>query len=47
MAIFRKNEGCVAIGHRLEARTPPPHMFPCDRSHSWFSGGDHFLAKNP
>jgi hypothetical protein len=23
-----------------------PHMFPCHRSHSWFSGGDHFLAKN-
>jgi hypothetical protein len=22
-------------------------MFPCDRSHSWFSGGDHFLAENP
>jgi hypothetical protein len=21
-------------------------MFPCHRSHSWFSGGDHFLAKN-
>jgi hypothetical protein len=23
------------------------HMFPYHRSHSWFSGGDHFLAKNP
>src|SRR6187455_2578713 len=22
-----------------------PHMFPCHRSHSWISGGDHFLAK--
>jgi hypothetical protein len=22
-------------------------MFPFHRSHSWFSGGDHFLAKNP
>jgi hypothetical protein len=25
----------------------PPHMFPCHRSHSWISGGDHFLVKNP
>jgi hypothetical protein len=24
-----------------------PHMFPCRRSHSWISGGDHFLGKNP
>jgi hypothetical protein len=24
-----------------------PHMFPCPRSHSWISGGDHFLVKNP
>jgi hypothetical protein len=23
-----------------------PHMFPCHRSHSWISGGDHFLGKN-
>jgi hypothetical protein len=23
------------------------HMFPCYRSHSWISGGDHFLVKNP
>src|SRR5688572_7243047 len=22
-------------------------MFPCHRSHSWISGGDHFLVKNP
>jgi hypothetical protein len=21
--------------------------FPCHRSHSWISGGDHFLDKNP
>jgi hypothetical protein len=21
-----------------------PHMFPCPRSHSWISGGDHFLV---
>src|SRR6187455_515778 len=21
-------------------------MFPCHRSHSWISGGDHFLVKN-
>ena len=21
-----------------------PHMFPCHRSHSWISGGDHFLV---
>jgi hypothetical protein len=24
-----------------------PHMFSCHRSHSWISGGDHFLVKNP
>src|SRR6187551_2992969 len=47
MAIFDKNGGCVAIDHRPEARTPHPHMFPCHRSHSWISGGDHFLVKNP
>ena len=23
-----------------------PHMFPCHRSHSLISGGDHFLVKN-
>jgi hypothetical protein len=23
-----------------------PHMFPCHRSHSWISGGGHFLVKN-
>jgi hypothetical protein len=22
-------------------------MFPYHRSHSWISGGDHFLVKNP
>jgi hypothetical protein len=24
-----------------------PHMFPGHRTHSWISGGDHFLVKNP
>ena len=47
MAIFDKNGGCVAIDHRPKARTPRPHMFPCHRSHSLISGGDHFLVKNP
>jgi hypothetical protein len=47
MAIFDKNGGCVAIDHRPEAHTPHPHMFPCHRSHSWISSGDHFLVKNP
>jgi hypothetical protein len=23
-----------------------PHMFPCHRSHSWISGGDHLLVKS-
>jgi hypothetical protein len=23
------------------------HMFPCHRTHSWISCGDHFLVKNP
>jgi hypothetical protein len=43
----RQNRGSVAIDHRPEAHTPHPHMFPCRRSHSWISGGDHFLGKNP
>jgi hypothetical protein len=33
------------INRRLLQFTP--HMFPCHRSHSWISGGDHFLVKNP
>jgi hypothetical protein len=44
---FRQNRGSVAIDHQPEAHTPHPHMFPCRRSHSWISGGDHFLGKNP
>jgi hypothetical protein len=24
-----------------------PQRFSCHRSHSWISGGDHFLVKNP
>jgi hypothetical protein len=24
-----------------------PNMFPCHRSHSWISSGDHFFVKNP
>jgi hypothetical protein len=47
MAIFDKM-GVVwplIIDRRLLHLTP--HMFPCHRSHSWISGGDHFLVKNP
>jgi hypothetical protein len=44
---FRQNGGSVAIDHRPEARTPPPHMFNCHRSQSWISRGGHFLVKNP
>jgi hypothetical protein len=47
MAIFDKN-GVVwplIIDQRLINLTP--HMFPCHRSHSFISGGDHFLVKNP
>jgi hypothetical protein len=47
MAIFDKNGGCVANDHQLEARKPHPHMFPCHRSHSLISSGDHLLVKNP
>jgi hypothetical protein len=47
MSIFVKNGGCETDDHRLEARTPHPHMFPCRRSHYWISGGDRFLVKNP
>jgi hypothetical protein len=47
MAIFDKNWGCVAIDHRPEVVHLTPHMFSCHRSHSWISGGDHFLDKNP
>jgi hypothetical protein len=46
MAIFDKM-GVVwpfIIDQRLVHLTP--HMFPCHRSHSWISGGDHFLGKN-
>jgi hypothetical protein len=32
------------IDQRLVHLTP--HMFPCPRSHSWISGGDHLLVKN-
>jgi hypothetical protein len=32
------------INQRLVHLTP--HMFPCHRSHSWISSGDHFLVKN-
>jgi hypothetical protein len=35
----------LIIDQRLVHLTP--HMFPCHRSHSWISGGDHFLVKNP
>jgi hypothetical protein len=35
----------LIIDKRLEHFTP--HMFSCYRSHSWISGGDHFLVKNP
>jgi hypothetical protein len=35
----------LIIDQRLVHLTP--HMFPSHRSHSWISGGDHFLVKNP
>jgi hypothetical protein len=35
----------LIIDQRLVHLTP--HMFPCHRSHSWISPGDHFLVKNP
>jgi hypothetical protein len=35
----------LIIDQRLIHLTP--HKFPCHRSHSWISGGDHFLVKNP
>jgi hypothetical protein len=34
----------LIINQRLVHLTS--HMFPCHRSHSWISGGDHFLVKN-
>jgi hypothetical protein len=34
----------LIIDQRLVNLTP--HMFPSHRSHSWISGGDHFLVKN-
>jgi hypothetical protein len=47
MAIFVKMGVLwpLIIDQRLVHLTP--HMFPCHRSHSWISGGDHFLGKNP
>jgi hypothetical protein len=35
----------LIIDQRLIHLTP--YMFPCHRSHSWISGGDQFLVKNP
>jgi hypothetical protein len=35
----------LIIGERPIYLTP--HIFSCHRSHSWISGGDHFLVKNP
>jgi hypothetical protein len=35
----------LIINQRLVHLTPL--MFPCHRSHSWISGGDHFMVKNP
>jgi hypothetical protein len=35
----------LIIHQRLVHLTP--HMFPCHRSYSWISGGDHFLVRNP
>jgi hypothetical protein len=47
MAIFDKMEVVwpLIIDQRLVHLTP--HMFTCHRSHSWISGGNHFLGKNP
>jgi hypothetical protein len=45
--LFSKEMGVVwpfIIDQRLVQFTP--HMFTCHRSHSWISGGDHFLVKN-
>jgi hypothetical protein len=36
----------VAIDHGPEAHFSNPTYKPCDKSHSWISGGDHFLVKN-
>src|SRR5688572_9396537 len=46
MAIFGKMVVVwpLIIDQRLIHLTP--HMFRCHRSHSWNSGGDHFLVKN-
>jgi hypothetical protein len=46
--LFSSKMGVVCpfiIYQRLVHLTP--HMFPSHRSHSWISGGDHFLVKNP
>jgi hypothetical protein len=46
--LFSTKMGAVwpfIIDQRLIHLTP--HMFPCHRSHSRISGGDHFLVKNP
>jgi hypothetical protein len=45
--LFSSKMGVVwpfIIDQRLVHLTP--HMFPCHRSYSWISGGDHFLVKN-
>jgi hypothetical protein len=46
--LFSTKKGVVGpfiIDQRLVHLTP--HMFSCHISHSWISGGDHFLVKNP
>jgi hypothetical protein len=35
----------LIIDQRLVHLTP--HMFPCQSSQSWISGGGHYLVKNP
>jgi hypothetical protein len=46
--LFSTKMGAVwplIIDQRLVHLTP--HMFPCHRSHSWSSSGNHFFFKNP
>jgi hypothetical protein len=47
MAIFGKNEGCVAIDHWLQAPTPQPTYVSMPYIILLVSCGDHFLAENP
>jgi hypothetical protein len=47
LCYFRQNRGLLPLINDRRLIHLTPHMFPCLKSYSWISGGDHLLAKNP